>query len=313
MGVKVRIAMCGDVPGGHIHEDVNNLVRECARQAGFDDAGLVRCESPIDMIEAVLHPKGADLYDLLICGVGMPGLSVLDVARDIGSADAAGGAAGATNATGTAGTTGATGTAGTTSVAGSTSAAGVAPSAANATDASSTAPDRQGPQLAPYIPPILALAESADDAYEAQCQGIADFVVGGKQGDRVDGLSSVLTRRLASVFQERKRHLDICNGGTACRIPFSRVVRIETAGHDQVVNVADGSIIRTRKTSSEMFDLLSHDERFYKLGSSSIVNLDWVRCTREGNKSVHMLDGSIVSVPVRLRKTFEEALLSRPL
>lgn len=282
MGVKVRIAVCGSVPGNHIHEDAGELVRACARQAGFDDADLVRCKSPIDMIESVLHPKGADLPDLLVCGIGMRGLSALDVARDLNNAGAMYGKDEAPGAVGE----------------GAGSAA--APMAAN----------WQNEQPMPFVPPIMAFSENAGDAYEAQYLGIADFIAGAIDAPK---LSRVFTRRLESVFIARRQHLDVFNGSAMFRIPLSRIVRIETVGHDQVVTEVGGSTFRMRKTSGDMYDSLSHDERFYKVGSSNIVNLDWVSCTREGNKSIHMGDGSIVTVPVRLRTTFEDVLLSRPL
>lgn len=60
------------------------------------------------------------------------------------------------------------------------------------------------------------------------------------------------------------------------RIDLSSLVYSETDSHVQKIYSKDGSVIRVRKTSTELFELLEEDPRFYKCGSTYIINMDYI-------------------------------------
>jgi len=93
------------------------------------------------------------------------------------------------------------------------------------------------------------------------------------------------------------------------RVPFCKVLYCETSGHDQIVHMMDGSSIIGRYSSQGMFDLLAENDRFYKVGSSYIVNLDEVCEAHIPNGTMTLSDGEVLNIPSRLRKSFEGVLL----
>ena len=60
------------------------------------------------------------------------------------------------------------------------------------------------------------------------------------------------------------------------RIDLGRLVYSETDGHVQKIYLMDDSVIRVRKTSTELFELLEEEPRFYKCGSTYIINMDYI-------------------------------------
>lgn len=99
-------------------------------------------------------------------------------------------------------------------------------------------------------------------------------------------------------------------GGTK-RVLFSQLVFAQTSNHDQVLHMRDGSTMQLRCSSQDLFDKLSQDERFLKLGSSYIVNLDLVSSLQANGGTLAFVDGSTASVPVRFRKTVQDSLFTR--
>ena len=60
------------------------------------------------------------------------------------------------------------------------------------------------------------------------------------------------------------------------RIDLSRLVYSETDNHWQKLHLSDGSAISVRKSSTELFELLEEESRFYKCGSTYIINMDYI-------------------------------------
>lgn len=61
-----------------------------------------------------------------------------------------------------------------------------------------------------------------------------------------------------------------------CRIQFSQLVYAETENHFQCLNLSDGRVVKVRKTSAELYEMLDEDSRFFKCGSTYVVNMDYV-------------------------------------
>ena len=93
------------------------------------------------------------------------------------------------------------------------------------------------------------------------------------------------------------------------RIAFSRIRYVETVGHDQVIHLeGQREPAVARGSSKAMFSQLEGDGRFFKVGSSYIVNLDHVRQLATHVGTVTFDDGFQVPVPVRCRKALGDAM-----
>ena len=96
----------------------------------------------------------------------------------------------------------------------------------------------------------------------------------------------------------------------ARRIRFSQFVYAKTVDHDQEIHLTDGTSCRVRLSSQAFFDMIKEDSRFFKAGSSYIVNVRMVRFVDSKSSTARMMDGTVVSVPVRVRKSLEMAILA---
>ena len=65
-----------------------------------------------------------------------------------------------------------------------------------------------------------------------------------------------------------------------------------------------------RISSQAFFEMLQHDKRFFKAGSSYIVNVNMVRFVDPRSSTARLVDGTVVSIPVRVRKSLEEAIMA---
>ena len=153
---------------------------------------------------------------------------------------------------------------------------------------------------------IVLMASDDGLAYEALMSGVEAYVPKPATSEAFDAvianaLADVAARRREAValrFRDRVRYVDKRD-----------IVFAETIDHDQVVHVRNGDKLAIRSSSQALFDMLSPDDRFFKDGSSFIVNLSFVRSFgRDG--SARLAEGSTVSVPVRLRRAFTDALLA---
>ena len=125
-----------------------------------------------------------------------------------------------------------------------------------------------------------------------------------------DGFAAEVTALLARISQLNAESAILHMRGGFQRIAFSRLVYAQTDNHNQVLHMRDSQATRLRCSSQDLFDKLAHDPRFLKLGSSYIVNLDYIRSMRDNGAKVIFEDGSAISVPVRFRKSAQNALLN---
>ena len=157
-----------------------------------------------------------------------------------------------------------------------------------------------------YTGGLMLVEDTSSNAPEAWRLHVDRYVLVPLSPKNFTGEIETILKQLARIDNE-STILRI--RGNAQRIMFSQLVYAQTFNHDQALHMSDGQIASIRCSSQDLFDKLSHDSRFLKLGSSYIVNLDFVRAMRENGASVLFTDGSTASVPVRFRKTAQKALL----
>ena len=159
-----------------------------------------------------------------------------------------------------------------------------------------------------YAGEIILVEDTDGYALEARRWHVTGYLV-----EPVD--ADVLTAEIAAAMV-RLQQLDAesttmrMRGGVK-RVLFSQLVFAQTSNHDQVLHMRNGTTMQLRCSSQELFDRLSHDERFLKLGSSYIVNLDLVRSFNSNGGTLSFVENSTASVPVRFRKTVQDALFAR--
>ena len=152
---------------------------------------------------------------------------------------------------------------------------------------------------------VLADARSAQ-AYGAYASGVTGYLV--EPVDQEQATRVMRSELAALVRLHEASHVFHCRD-RARRVSFSNLAYVETNGHDQVLHlVGDERELSVRCSSKALFAPLEGDGRFFKLGSSYIINLARVTelSTRGGTVT---LDGAMqLPVPVRLRKPLVEAL-----
>lgn len=89
-------------------------------------------------------------------------------------------------------------------------------------------------------------------------------------------LEDALTKAITTVYKNRKAQITLKIPGGVQKINYERFLYSETNRHLQEIHMMDGKCISTRITCMELYDLISDDNRFFKCGSTYIINLDFV-------------------------------------
>lgn len=160
--------------------------------------------------------------------------------------------------------------------------------------------------LLPTLRAVI-VADKPDYAAEAAAAKIEGYLVEPISCERFE---NVTLSQMKAVLKLRASSFIINSRSGTRRLRFGKVLYCQTSGHDQIIYLANEPPITTRFSSQAMYELLSADNRFFKLGSSNIINLDEVVETRGSEGMVELSNGTVLSVPVRLRKPLEDALLN---
>ena len=154
---------------------------------------------------------------------------------------------------------------------------------------------------------IVLCSETDDNAYEAISLKLDGYLV---EPITCDTFSAALDESLRRVAAYHDNSILVKTRDGARRIRFSQFVYAKTVDHDQEIHLTDGTSCRVRLSSQAFFDMIKEDSRFFKAGSSYIVNVRMVRFVDSKSSTARMMDGTVVSVPVRVRKSLEMAILA---
>ena len=156
---------------------------------------------------------------------------------------------------------------------------------------------------------MILCADSAEHAFSAQQSGAVGFLI--EPISQAD-FDRVVGRHLAEIAVRNAQSVVVRCRDRVHRVFFDRVSFVETSGHDQVLHhIGTDETGSVRGSSRDVFALFEHDARFFKAGSSYIVNLDHVDTFDSRLGTVTLTDGAQIPVPVRSRKQLEQALLDR--
>lgn len=159
-----------------------------------------------------------------------------------------------------------------------------------------------------YDGEIILIENAAKYALEARRAQVTGYLVNPIEETGLEAELSASIARLAKLDAES---VTMRMRGGVKRVPFAQLVFAQTSNHDQVLHMRNGSTMQLRCSSQDLFDRLSHDTRFLKLGSSYIVNLDLVSSLNSNGETLIFVDHSTASVPVRFRKVVQDALFTR--
>lgn len=117
---------------------------------------------------------------------------------------------------------------------------------------------------------IVFLTTSLTHAIEAFSLHAAHYLVKPFTKEQFDiGLS----KAIAALEKSTKAQITLRTSGGLRKIYFTDILYAETQRHIQNIHLVDGKCLQVRITSNELYELFLQDSRFYKCGSTYILNL----------------------------------------
>lgn len=153
---------------------------------------------------------------------------------------------------------------------------------------------------------IVFVSDSESDAYDALVLRVDAYLVAPVSGDEFKSALSESLRRLSAYHANS---IEVKTRDGVQRIRYSQFLYSKTVDHDQEIHLTDGRTFRVRLSSQAFFDQLNGNPSFFKAGSSYIVNIRMVKFVDSRSSTARMMDGTVISVPVRVRKSLEDAIL----
>ncbi|WRS28003.1 LytTR family DNA-binding domain-containing protein [Oscillospiraceae bacterium MB08-C2-2] len=142
---------------------------------------------------------------------------------------------------------------------------------------------------------IIFLTTSRDHAVDAFSLNATHYLV---KPYSEQEFFAALDKALYNLADRRGVVLTVKSVNGISRVELSKLVYAETDSHVQKLYLSDGNLIRVRKSSTELFELLQGEPRFYKCGSTYIINMDYI--VELSSRSVAFSTGT--KIPVLSRK-----------
>lgn len=120
---------------------------------------------------------------------------------------------------------------------------------------------------------IVFLTTSNAHAVEAFSLHAAHYLV---KPYTIQQLNDALTKAVTEADKINKAYITMKVPGGVAKIYFKNFLYSETERHLQSIHLTDGKYIQVRNTSTELFEMLNKDKRFFKCGSTYIINLELV-------------------------------------
>ncbi len=147
---------------------------------------------------------------------------------------------------------------------------------------------------------LIFLTSSANHAIEAFSLHAAHYLL--KPYTRGQ-LEDALSKAVAAVQKNQQRNIILKTSSGLRKIDITDIVYSETDKHIQNIYLVENERIQVRISSSELYTMLSIDTRFFKCGSTYIINLG--RITEVSNKQILFDNGQTIPV---LRRQYRELL-----
>ncbi len=145
---------------------------------------------------------------------------------------------------------------------------------------------------------IIFLTTSRDHAIDAFSLDAAHYLV--KPYSEKEFFSA-LDKVMNKLTKNEEVYITIKSADGIIRVDLNKLVYSETDNHVQKLYLSDGRVISVRKSSTELFELLEEEPRFYKCGSTYIINMDYI--VELSSKGVAFSSGA--RIPILSRKYTE--------
>jgi DNA-binding LytR/AlgR family response regulator len=143
---------------------------------------------------------------------------------------------------------------------------------------------------------IIFLTTSRDHAIDAFSVNAAHYLV--KPYSEKEFFTA-LDKVMDKFTKKDEVYITVKSADGISRIGLNKLVYSETDNHIQKLYMLDGRAISVRKSSTELFELLDEDPRFYKCGSTYIINMDYI--VEISSMSVVFSTGAKISILSRKR------------
>lgn len=120
---------------------------------------------------------------------------------------------------------------------------------------------------------IIFLTTSRDHAVDAFSLDAAHYLV--KPYSEKEFFAAI-EKAINNLADRRGAVLTVKSVDGISRVELNKLVYAETDNHVQKLHLSEGNLIKIRKSSTELFELLEEDPRFYKCGSTYIINMDYI-------------------------------------
>jgi len=145
---------------------------------------------------------------------------------------------------------------------------------------------------------IIFLTTSRDHAVDAFSLDAAHYLV--KPYSEKEFFSA-LDKVMDKLAKKDEVYITIKSTDGISRVDLNKLVYSETDNHVQKIYLSDGKVITVRKSSTELFELLEEEPRFYKCGSTYIINMDYI--VELTSRNVAFSTGA--KIPILSRKYME--------
>jgi DNA-binding LytR/AlgR family response regulator len=147
---------------------------------------------------------------------------------------------------------------------------------------------------------IVFLTTSLTHAVEAFSLHAAHYLV---KPFTEEQLEDALSKAISMCENSRKDHIILKTSAGVQKINYSDYIYSETDKHVQRLHLAGENSIQVRIACSELAELLSQDKRFFKCGSTYIINMDKI----EEVTAQYILFEEGVKIPMQ-RRQYKELL-----
>lgn len=86
-------------------------------------------------------------------------------------------------------------------------------------------------------------------------------------------LGDALNKAITAIEKKKNSFIMLKTANGILKVNLAEIIYTETERHIQNIHLADGKNLAIRITCLELFELVSGDSRFYKCGSTYIINL----------------------------------------
>jgi DNA-binding LytR/AlgR family response regulator len=148
---------------------------------------------------------------------------------------------------------------------------------------------------------LIFLTTSRDHAVDAFSLNAAHYLV--KPYSEKEFFSA-LDKAAENLSKKDTAYITVKTTDGLRRVELNRLVYSETNNHLQRIYTSDGITISTRKSSVELFELLEEEPRFFKCGSTYIINMDYI--VELSSKSVVFSTGAKIPIPSRKYAEFKK-------